>query len=262
MAILQEDTVLVNEGPVAQVMLNRPEHLNALNIDVFQGLLLAFEKLRRRADLRVVTLWSAGDKAFAAGAEVPGMAGLGKRAAAEYFELGHRALRCIETMPVPVIAAVHGHVFGAGLELALACDVIVAAHQSQFGLPEAGLGLIPAFGGITRMLQRVGPGMTRRLVFSGEMIGTEEAVRCGLADKAAPPDQLTEEVQRMDEQIARSAPLAVSQTKALVRAELEQQTLAGLRRGAESCLELFQSVDCEEGLEALMQKRDPAFRGR
>lgn len=262
MAILEDNSVLLNEGPVAQIMLNRPQSMNALNADVFQGLILACEKLQRRTDLRAVTIWGAGDQAFAAGLDVHGIAGLGKRAAAEYFEFGQRALRSIETLPVPVIAALHGSVFGAGLELALACDIIVAAHDVRLGLPEAGIGLIPAFGGIARLLQRVNPGTVKRLVFTGELIGGEEALRAGAVDMVAPPGQLTETVASLVTRIERNAPLALARTKELVQEAVQQQLFLGLRRGAEACLELFQTVDAEEGIDAFLHRHEPKFRGR
>ena len=259
---MQEDTILVSEGVVGQIVINRPQNLNALNIDVFQGLLLALEKLSRLSELRVVTIWGAGDKAFAAGTDIPGLARLGKRAAAEYFELGQRTMRAVERFKVPVVAAVHGYAFGAGLELALAADIIVAAHDTQVGLPEAGLGLIPAFGGIARLLKRTGPGAAKRLIYSGGLINAEEALRYGVVDKVAAPEKLTEEVTALTTQITASGPLALAKAKSIITACLEDSSFALIRRGVEACQELYQTADCEEGLEAFMQKREAVFKGR
>ncbi len=262
MPLLEENTVIVNEGAVSQIMINRPQSMNAVNLDVFQGIILACDKLSLLKDLRAVTLWGAGDKAFGAGIEVSSLSGLGKRAAAEYFALGQRAVRALETLPVPVLAAVHGYTFGAGLELALACDVIFAAHDTQLGFPEAGLGFVPAFGGLGRLLSRVGPGAAKRLLYTGELMGAEEARGCGLVDKVAAPDRLTEEVNAFADRVARNAPLALRHLKSLFAGELEHQALFLANRAVEVCLELFDSADYEEGLEAFLQKREAAFRGR
>jgi enoyl-CoA hydratase len=261
-AVLEESTVIVNEGVVAQIMVNRPQHLNALNIDVLQGLALAFERLNKNSSVRVVTLWGAGDKAFAAGIDVHGIAGLGKRPLAEYVDLGQRALRAIETFRAPVIAAVHGYAFGAGLELALACDIIIAASEAKLGLPESGLGIIPAFGGMQRIVQRCGAGAARRLALTGELIEAQEAYSLGLVDKIAAPGKLTEEVNAMADMVCKQAPLAVAKAKQVLLAAQEQAVLAGMRRECEGCLELWESADREEGLGAFMQKRPPVFGGR
>lgn len=257
-----EGTVLVNDGPVAQVMINRPQVLNALNADVMQSLILAFERLQRDQALRVITLWGAGKEAFAAGIDMPAAADLGPRPIAEYVELGQRAMRAIETCRVPVIAGVNGYAFGAGLELALSCDLIVAAEESKFGLPEAGWGLVPAFGGMQRLLMRCGAGAVRRLVFSADLIDAREAHRVGLVDIAAPKGELTQEVSALAEKIAAQAPLAVAEAKRIMRFAQEQELLAGLQREVEMFLGLYKSVDREEGMQAFMQKRAPVFRGR
>jgi enoyl-CoA hydratase len=260
--MLEENTVLVTEGPISQVMINRPQNMNALNLDVLQGLTLAFERLERNSTLRVITLWGAGTQAFAAGMDVHAIVDLGKRPIAEYVELGQRALRAIERCRVPVIAALNGYAFGAGLELALACDLMVAAAEAKLGLPDAGLGLIPALGGIERLSRRCSIGAVRRLVYTAELIDAPQAQALGLVDKVAAPGTLTEEVHRLAEAITAQAPLAVAQAKQLILSTHESATLAGLRREVEAFLGLFGSADREEGMRAFMQKRTPDFKAR
>ncbi|MGI6524880.1 MAG: enoyl-CoA hydratase/isomerase family protein [Bdellovibrionota bacterium] len=262
MNILEEDTVLVNEGVVAQVMINRPQALNAITVDIFQGLIMAFEKIERFPDLRVVTLWGAGDKAFAAGVEVNGYMDLGKRALAEYVELGNRALRTVERCKVPVIAAVNGYCFGAGLEVALAADVIVAGHSAQFGFPEVSLGAVPPFGGIARLVQRVGVGVAKKLLFSGEMIDAQEALLAHLVDEVAEPEKLTDTVNHLAETITTRAPLAVEAIKKIIREVSDNNVFPAIRRSIEVYLDLAKSSDWGEGADAFMQQRAPKFTGR
>jgi len=253
--------VIVNEGAVAQVMINRPQALNALNADVLQGLILAFERLQRNSAVRVVTLWGAGTEAFSAGMDVAAIVDLGPRPIADYVELGQRAMRALETCPVPVIAAVNGYAFGAGLELALACDLIVAAQGARFGLPEAGLGVLPIFGGMQRLLSRCGAAVTRRMVYTAELIDTAEALRIGLVDVLAPSGRLSEETTALADKISKQAPQAVSRAKSILRVAEEVELLAGLRREVEVFLSLYNTYDREEGMRAFMQKRTPEFRG-
>ncbi|NLF25508.1 MAG: hypothetical protein GX589_07610 [Deltaproteobacteria bacterium] len=258
----EESSVLVNEGVVAQVMLNRPQALNAINADMLQSIIFAFERLQRDPGVRVITLWGAGKEAFIAGMDIPAVADLGPRPMAEYVELGQRAMRVIETCRVPVVAAVNGFAFGPGLEVALACDLIVAGQTARFGLPEAELGVVPAFGGLQRLLQRCGVGAVRRLAFTSDLIDVQEALRLGLVDIVAAEGELNQVVNALADKISKQAPLALTQVKNVLRRAEEQVLLAGLRREVESYLKLYESADRQEGMHAFMHKRPPDFKGR
>ncbi len=262
MSIIEENSVkLVSDSPVAEILINRAQSLNALNTDVLQGLVLTFDKLSRDSALRAVIITGAGEKAFVAGADIPSMAVLGPRAIADYVELGQRAMRRIETCPVPVIAAVNGFALGGGLELALACDIIFASKKAKVGQPEVNLGIIPGFGGTQRLALRAGVGTTRRLVFSGELIDAEEAKLCGIVDKLCEPENLMEEVRNYAALIAAKGPLAVRKAKEVIRRTEEIALLGGLRNEIEAFLELFASADREEGMNAFLEKRQAKFRG-
>lgn len=262
MALLEESTVRTSEGVIGRIVINRPQSLNALNADVLQGLILAIDKLELARELRVVTITGEGEKAFVAGADIPSMAQLGPRAAADYIELGQRAMRRVETCRVPVIAVVNGYALGGGMELALACDVVVASKSAKFGQPEVNLGIIPGFGGTQRLLRRCGVGATRRLVYSGEIILAEEAYRLGIVDKLVEPGDLSKEVDGFCELIAQKAPLAVDEAKRLLRLSEDRALLGGLQMEVESFLKLFGTGDREEGMSAFMQKREPKFKGK
>jgi enoyl-CoA hydratase len=262
-AILEENTVLLeHDGPIATITINRPESLNALNPDVLQGVILALGKIASNPSIRSVIITGKGPKAFVAGADIRTMSQLGPRPIAEYVELGQRAMRTIETFDVPVIAAVNGFALGGGLELALACDLIVCAESAKLGQPEVNLGIMPGFGGTQRLIQRCGIGTARRLCYTGELIGAEEARMVGIADKVAPDAQLMDEVKKIATTIASKAPLAIKGTKKVINQAHQSLLLSGLRLEVEEFLRLFETADREEGMDAFLQKREAKFTGR
>lgn len=263
MPIMDEDSVLVGgDASRAELVVNRPKALNALNADVLQGLILALEKVQRSDSLRVISITGAGSKAFVAGADISWMAELGPRAIADYVELGQRAMRAIETARVPVVATVNGYALGGGLELALACDVIIASEKAKVGQPEVNLGILPGFGGTQRLIRRCGIGAAKRLIYTGELVGADEALQLGIVDKVVAADQVHESATELCETIASKAPLAVQGAKHVIRESQEIPLLGGLRKEVEMFLNLFQSVDREEGMQAFLQKRDAKFIGK
>lgn len=263
MAIMEENTVKVSQtAGVVEIVVNRPQALNALNVDVLQGLILAFEKLDKDSSVRAIVITGEGDKSFVAGADINWMVDLGPRAISDYVELGQRAMRTVECSRVPVIAAVNGYALGGGLELALACDVIIASEKAKLGQPEVNLGIIPGFGGTQRLVQRSGIGAARRLIYSGEIIGAAEAYALGLVDKVVPHEAHKEEVKKYAATVASKAPLAVQGAKTVIRQSQEQPLLSGLRLEVEGFLDLFQTSDREEGMRAFLEKREARFTGR
>lgn len=253
---------VVHEGPIWTITIKRPESLNALNADVLQGIILELEKIALHKDsLRCVIITGDGPKAFVAGADISSMSGLGPRALADYVELGQRAMRAIESYPVPVIAAVNGFALGGGLELALACDIIFCADTAKLGQPEVNLGIIPGFGGTQRLIHRCGVGAARRLCYAGELITADEARVLGIVDKVVPAEKLMEEVKSFALAIASKAPLAVQGAKRVIQRAHEALLLSGLRMEVEEFQRLFQTRDREEGMEAFLQKRKPTFTG-
>ena len=188
------------------------------------------------------------------------MVDLGPRAIADYVELGQRAMRALELLDLPVIAAVNGFALGGGLELALACDIICASNRAKLGQPEVNLGIIPGFGGTARLAARCGIGAARRLVYSGELVRAEEAQVMGLVDKIFEPEKLLDETRAFAALIAGKAPLAVRGAKRVLRQAQENALHVGLRLEVEEFLRLFASADREEGMQAFLQKREPKFR--
>jgi len=255
-------TLLVETGTISTVTINRPEKLNALNEAVLRELLACTEELARNSGVRALILTGAGEKAFIAGADIAYMAGLDVRGARAFAELGHKVCDALGALPFPVIAAVNGFALGGGTEVALACDFIYASTKAKFGQPEVKLGVIPGFGGTQRLARRVGLGLAKEIVFSGEMITAEEAFRIGLVNAVCPPEELMPRVRKVAESIAARGPLAVAEAKRVMdlgfdltldRAnELERQAFAGL----------FATQDQKEGMQAFVEKREPKFAGR
>ncbi|MDP3279370.1 MAG: enoyl-CoA hydratase-related protein [Deltaproteobacteria bacterium] len=206
------------DGPIARIEINRPEKLNALNRQVVKELAQAFAELESHPEIRVGILSGAGEKAFAAGADIVEMAEMGTEQARQFSRNGHQVGERIEHARFPVIARVQGFALGGGCELAMACDLIYASDRARFGQPEVSLGVIPGFGGTQRLARRVGVGKCRELVFRGHPIDGAEALRIHLIDGLFSADELVAKVDEIALQIAKHAPIAVSQAKRVMRA--------------------------------------------
>jgi enoyl-CoA hydratase len=259
----EENTIQVQrDGAMRTITLNRPERLNALNPDLLQGLVIELGKIAADPEARVVVITGSGEKSFVAGADIHSMNQLGPRAMADYLELGQRAMRMIENLRPPVIAAVNGFAFGGGLELALACDIIVCKESTKLGQPEVDLGIIPGFGGTQRLIHRCGVGTAKRLCMTGERLSAADARALGVVDMVFPDGDFKAEVEKLSKTIAAKAPLAVQGVKRAINRAGEGMLLSGLRHEVEEFLRLFSSADREEGMNAFLEKRAPNFTGR
>ena len=164
------NVVVARDGAIATVTVNRPDARNALNAETLDGLRAAFDALARDAGVRCAILTGAGDRAFVAGADIKAMVDMDAAAGLAFSERGQRVFDFIESLRLPVIAAVNGFALGAGCELALACDFIIAARTAKLGMPEVSLGVIPGFGGTQRLALRVGVAHARQLIYTGAII--------------------------------------------------------------------------------------------
>lgn len=252
---------LERRGEVALLVLARPEKLNALDRATLECLLARTAALAAETALRAVVVTGDG-RAFAAGADIAEMRGLDAAGARAFSELGHRALASLEALCVPTIAAVNGFALGGGCELALACDWIYASQKARFGQPEVSLGLIPGFGGTSRLARRVGIAWAKELACTGEPVDAETAQRIGLANRVFAPEALLDAALKAGETIARRGPLAVASTKRVLQegqgadlrvAHALEQTAFGA---------IFATADHAEGMDAFLQKRDAKFAGR
>ena len=249
-------------GAIATLTLDRPRALNALDADTLREVARALRDLRRAGDVRALIITGVGGKAFSAGADIAAMAAMSPGDGHAYSELGHEVFARLEALPFPVLAAVNGVALGGGLELALACDLIVAADGARFGQPEINLGLIPGFGGTQRLVLRVGVARARDLIYFGHAIAADEAHRIGLVDRVVRADGLTAEALRLAEELAAKPPVALRQAKQVTAMAAAALLPAGCRLEIEAFAVAFATADRVEGLNAFREKRPPAWKGR
>ena len=249
------------DGAVAVVTIDRPEKRNALSAQVRAELRAALDELRDDDSVRVLVITGAGDKAFCAGADIGEFAErtpLEQRAAMT----GRRVFDQVAAYPKPVLAMINGLALGGGCELALACDVRLAADTAKLGQPEINLGIIPGGGGTQRLPRVVGTGQAMRLILSGEIIGAAEALRIGLVDVVHPATELRERTLEFARGMAAKSPVALRMAKSAVRAAAEMPLAAGLQYETEAFITCFGSDDKREGVAAFLEKRTAEFTGR
>ena len=252
---------LERRGAVALLTLNRPEVLNALDAATLAALTARTTEIARDASLRAVVVTGAG-RAFAAGADIAAMRQLGPAEAEVFSRLGHAALASLEALAVPTIAAVNGFALGGGCELALACDWIYASTKARFGQPEVNLGVLPGFGGTSRMLRRVGIAWANELVLAGEPVDAETALRIGLANRVFEPEALLDSALAVAEKIASKGPVAVALAKRVMQEgqDADLRTAHALEQKAFGLV--FASADRAEGMDAFLAKRAPRFQNK
>lgn len=250
------------DGALVVLTLNRPDKLNALNAELIGELDAAFDALARDTSIACVILTGAGDKAFAAGADIAAMLDMPPEEARAFSELGHRAFARMERAPFPVIGAVNGFALGGGCELALACDFLYASEKAKLGQPEVSLGVVPGFGGTQRLARRVGIARARELCFTGDTIGAEEALRIGLVNAVVPHAELMGKAKDTAAKIAKKGPLAVAQCKRLLYAGADIPLDNANALETQAFGMIFGTADRREGMAAFLDKRPPAFTGR
>jgi len=256
------------EGHVSILTINRPEVRNALDMKTAEELISAWREFRDDSDLRVAILTGAGDKAFCAGADL--------RVVAEFY----RTMSSVErlrrsenepglggitrNLPVdkPIIAAINGHCLAGGLEIALACDLRIAADHATFGLPEVSRGIIPGAGGTQRLPRLIGPSRALELIMTGRRIDAAEAERIGLVGKVVPIGDLRRCALDLALEVARNAPLAVMAAKSAVWRGLDLPLEEGLRLEQLLAEPVRQSEDAKEGPRAFLEKRPAEFKGK
>ena len=259
-------------GPVAVLTIDRPDALNALSVDALRELRAHLVEVRDRSDLRVAVVTGEGTRAFCAGADLKGTQTSPAGYAEAVFQSAERSadlglyIRLMDLTDLglwkPVVAAVNGHCLGAGLEIALQCDLRLASSNASFGLPEAKVGSIPAVSGLHRLLKAVPAAHAMQMALTGERVGAAEAHRIGLVTHVVEPAALMERALALAETIAANAPLAVQAIK-----KLSRQTLHLSDADAQQLTELYWGVlrdthDRLEGRKAFAEKRSPNYLGR
>jgi enoyl-CoA hydratase len=250
------------EEKVAVVTVNNPP-LNVLSKQVFHELAEVFKELETNKDVVAVIITGEGSRAFVAGADIkefPQLMGNPNRK--NQIQNGHATLNLIDGFPKPTIAALNGLTLGGGCELALACDIRIAEEQIQIGLPEIKLGLFPGGGGTQRLPRLVGNAKAKELMFSGDPITAENALRIGLVNHVVPTGEALTVAMGLAKKISRHSLQALSRIKKAIDEGLDQTLADGIELETELFAEVFQTEDIKEGVQAFIEKRKPVFQHR
>ena len=249
-----------NDNLISDIIIHRPEALNAMNPDVLSELTDVVQKVILDEDTGVIIITGKGDKAFIAGADIKAMQQMNAEEALHYGKAGQKLTMIIESSPKPVIAAVNGFALGGGCELAMACHMRVVSKNASFGQPEVKLGLLPGWGGTQRLPKIVGIGKAVELITTGKIIDAEEAYRIGLANKICSRDKLMNESKKLAVEILNNGPRAISSSLRCINDGLMMNVEKGMEIEVEEFSELFRYEERMEGLTAFIEKRDPKFR--
>ncbi|MDX1407845.1 MAG: enoyl-CoA hydratase-related protein [Saprospiraceae bacterium] len=247
---------------VVLMTLNRPKSLNALNKQTIEELIHFFSDGYRKIEpLSGVILTGAGEKAFAAGADISEFQEMNGQEGQAFARRGQEAFFLIEQFHVPVIAAVNGFALGGGCELAMACHLRIASENARFGQPEVNLGLIPGYGGTQRLVQYVGKTKAVQLMVTGDMLSASEAQAAGLVNQVVSQNELIDTCMALAAHIARKAPLAVAGVLRSVNAYFTEGH-NGFEAEIQNFAQLMETEDFREGTRAFLEKRKPDFKGR
>ena len=249
------------KGSVRLLTLNNPP-VNVLSRPVLESLVDRLAALEQDETVRAVVLASAAPKAFAAGADLREMAPLSTDEARVHGGRGQAATRAIERLPLPVIAAVHGACLGGGCEIALACDLIVASEDAQFGQPEINLGVMPGWGGTRRLPRRIGASRARRWILTGEAVSASQAHTEGLVDRVVPRSDLLATALLLAEQLASKPPVALAAAKFALLHATDPGIDEGLAYELDLWARLFGTRGQQEGMRAFLEKRPPPILSR
>ncbi len=265
-----KNLIVEQDKNITILTINRPKSLNALNSDVLSELdsfLDAFIKQNKSnknldTQQRCLVITGSGDKAFVAGADIKEIDNLSADEAYSFAKKGQQVFRKIETLEVPVVAAVNGFALGGGFELVLCCDLVVATSSAQFGLPEAKLGLIPGFGGTVRLSRKISNSWAKKLMFTGEFLHAEKAFSLGLVVEIFDAENLLDSAKKMANKIIRQAPKSLSS----IKSSLDEGGFESIDRALEIEAALFsrlaETKDRKEGTSAFIEKRKPVFTGQ
>lgn len=257
-----KDIIVEKEDRKLLVKINRPKVLNALRKDTFLELEQVLNDFSNDNELWVMMITGIGDRAFSAGGDIKALINMNKSDAISFAAMTHRILDKMESIPKPIIAAVNGYALGAGCDLAIACDIVIASEKARFGEPPASLGITTPFGGTQRLPRIAGPKRAKQLFFTGEIIDAEEALSFGLVNKIVKHEDLLSKTKELVEKILERAPIAVGYFKQLVNFSSYGNISEGDKLESELFAMCFDTEDKIEGMNAFLEKRKPVFKGR
>lgn len=246
----------------AVITLNRPDKLNALNKQMFDDLDDAFQKIELDESIKGLILTGAGEKAFAAGADIKELSESDRRSGKLFSEYGSKVMARLEQLRIPTIAAVNGYALGGGCELTMACAMRFASDKALMGQPEVDLGIIPGYGGTQRMPRIVGKAKAMELILSGKPVGAQEAHRIGLVNSVFPHDALSEETEKFMSTILAKGVLAIEAAVECINASEELSIQEGLAFESKKFGDVCATEDFKEGTKAFLEKRKADFKGK
>jgi enoyl-CoA hydratase len=249
------------EDGIAVLTIARQEKLHALDPQVTEEIGQALLELEAEGP-RAIIVTGAGERSFVAGADISAMSVMSPLEAKRFSEIGHAAMALLDRSPVPTIAAVNGYALGGGCEVAIACDVRIAAENATFGFPEVSLGILPGMGGTQRLPRLIGPAFAKELIFTGRRIGAREAREIGLVNRVVSQGEALEAARELAAEIAANGPLAVRHAKAATNQALDVDLVSGLGYEADQFALLFATEDAREGMAAFAERRKPEFEGQ
>lgn len=235
------------DGAVAVLTINRPKALNALNSAVLDELSETIDSIDL-SEVRALIVTGAGEKSFVAGADIGEMSTLTKAEGEAFGKKGNDVFRKLETLPIPVIAAVNGFALGGGCEISLTCDIRICSENAVFGQPEVGLGITPGFGGTQRLARTVGVGMAKQLIYTARNIKAPEALRIGLVNAVYPIEELMGAAKKMASIIASNAPIAVRNCKKAINDGLQTDIDSGIEIEEKLFGDCFETEDQRYGM--------------
>lgn len=249
-----------NEGTICTMTISAPKSLNALNRAILEEIDAFVTSLD--ASVRLLIITGDGDKSFVAGADISEMAGFNEQEGLAFGQYGASVFRKIEDLTIPVIAAVNGFALGGGCEIAMACDIRIAADNAVFGQPEVKLGIIPGFSGTYRLAKLVGQGMAKDLIYTGRNIKADEALRIGLVNAVLPHDEMMAYAKKLASMIVANAPKAVAFAKQVINENYDMDRTEALALENRKFGACFATEDQKEGMQAFLGKRKAEFQNK
>ena len=256
-----KNIIVEKKNKIGTITINRPQVLNALNIETLEELIKGVQELENDPTIQVAII-TGKEKAFIAGADIKQMQGMNTLQAKEFGARGHRLMHNIEHSRLPYIAAVNGYALGGGCEMMMACDIILASTNAKIGQPEINLGIHPGFGGTQRLPRLIGNIKAKELLLTGDPIDAQEAYRIGLINKVIEPEKLMEETEKLAQKILTKSSVQTSFIKELVNKGTNVDLLHANALEIASFSASFATEDQKEGMTAFLEKRKPLFKGK
>lgn len=250
-----------NSGAICTMTISAPKSLNALNSAILSEIDQFLDSIDTRVT-RCLIITGDGEKSFVAGADISEMATLNQEQGTDFGRRGALVFRKIETLSIPVIAAVNGFALGGGCELAMACDIRICSSNAKFGQPEVGLGIIPGFSGTVRLSRLVGMGMAKQLIFTAKVIRADEALRIGLVNAVYEQAALMEEAMKLAQSICAAAPVAVAYAKECMNKEFDMDADEAIAFENDLFGRCFATDDQKNGMQAFLSKGKCEFQGK